>query len=140
MFLEGVKRFMQKNKMNSSRQKIFEKSISKKKNTKMKTYTLNEMIDEFVGKKGTKERQRFDYKLEMDLLGSMIKSARKKRNLTQEQLAILAGLQKSRISKLENSANSATIGTIIRIFQALKADIHFNVTMNKLPLEMKMNG
>jgi DNA-binding XRE family transcriptional regulator len=102
----------------------------------MKTYSLNEMIDEFVGKKGTRERQRFDYKLEMDLLGSMIKSARKKRNLTQEQLASLAGLQKSRISKLENSANSATIGTIMRIFQALKAEIHFNVTINKTPLEM----
>lgn len=126
--------------MNSSKQKISEKSISKKNNTKMKTYSLNAMIDEFVGKKGTKERQRFDYKLEMDLLGSMIKSARKKRNLTQEQLASLAGLQKSRISKLENSANSATIGTIIRIFQALKADIHFNVTINKLPLEMEVNG
>jgi DNA-binding XRE family transcriptional regulator len=105
----------------------------------MKTYSLNEMIDEFVGKKGTRERQRFDYKLEMDLLGSMIKSARKKRNLTQEQLAILAGLQKSRISKLENSANSATIGTIMRIFQALKADIRFNVTINSLPLIMDFN-
>jgi len=122
--------------MNSSKQKISGKSISKKKDSEMKTYSLNEMIDEFVGKKGTRERQSFDYKLEMDLLGSMIKSARKKRNLTQEQLALLAGLQKSRISKLENSANSATIGTIIRIFQALKAEIHFNVTINKTPLEM----
>jgi DNA-binding XRE family transcriptional regulator len=100
----------------------------------MKTHTIDEMIDAFVGKKGTKERHRFDYKLEMALLGSMIKSARKKRNLTQEQLATLAGLQKSRISKLENSANSATIGTIIRIFQALKAEIHFNVTINRQPL------
>ena len=122
--------------MNSSKQKTSGKSISKKKDSEMKTYSLNEMIDEFVGKKGTRERQSFDYKLEMDLLGSMIKSARKKRNLTQEQLALLAGLQKSRISKLENSANSATIGTIIRIFQALKAEIHFNVTINKTPLEM----
>ncbi len=102
----------------------------------MKTHSLNDMINEFVGKKGTRDRQRFDYKLEMELLGTMIKSARKKRNLTQEQLAILAGLQKSRISKLENSANSATIGTIIRIFQALKAEIHFNVTINRQPLVM----
>ena len=122
--------------MNSSKQKTSGKSISKKKDSEIKSYSLNEMIDEFVGKKGTRERQRFDYKLEIDLLGSMIKSARKKRNLTQEQIGLLAGLQKSRISKLENSANSATIGTIIRIFQALKAEIHFNVTINKTPLEM----
>ena len=67
--------------MNSSKQKISGKSISKKKDSEMKTYSLNEMIDDFVGKKGTRERQRFDYKLEMDLLGSMIKSARKKRKL-----------------------------------------------------------
>jgi HTH-type transcriptional regulator/antitoxin HipB len=122
--------------MNSSKQKTSEKNILLKKGDKMKTHSLNEMINEFVGKKGTRDRQRFDYKLEMELLGTMIKSARKKRNLTQEQLAILAGLQKSRISKLENSANSATIGTIIRIFQALKAEIHFNVTINRQPLVM----
>jgi transcriptional regulator with XRE-family HTH domain len=37
------------------------------------------------------------------------------------------GVQKSQISKLESSANSATIDTIIRVFRALKAEINFNV-------------
>ena len=37
------------------------------------------------------------------------------------------GVQKAQISKLESSANSATIDTVIRVFKALKAEISFNV-------------
>lgn len=50
-------------------------------------------------------------------------------SLTQEQLGELVGVQKAQISKLESSANSATIDTIIKVFKALKAEIHFNVTI-----------
>lgn len=57
----------------------------------------------------------------------MIKKARQERNLTQEQLGALVGVQKSQISKLENRANSATIDTILKVFKALKAEINFNV-------------
>ncbi|WP_316932683.1 helix-turn-helix domain-containing protein [Anditalea andensis] len=39
------------------------------------------------------------------------------------------GVQKSQISKLESSANSATIDTIMKVFRALKADINFHVKM-----------
>ena len=35
------------------------------------------------------------------------------------------------ISKLESNTNSATIDTILKVFKALKADIHFNVTLEK---------
>jgi transcriptional regulator with XRE-family HTH domain len=63
----------------------------------------------------------------MDVLGKMIKKARQERNLTQEQLGELVGVQKSQISKLESSTNSATIDTIIKVFRALKADINFRV-------------
>jgi HTH-type transcriptional regulator / antitoxin HipB len=63
----------------------------------------------------------------MDVLGKMIKAARLERNLTQEELGKLVGVQKAQISKLESSTNSATIDTVIRVFKALKADINFNV-------------
>ena len=53
----------------------------------------------------------------MDVLGKMIKSARQERHLTQEELGKLIGVQKAQISKLESSANSATIDTIINILQ-----------------------
>ncbi|SKC11500.1 Helix-turn-helix [Soonwooa buanensis] len=98
---------------------------------KIKSYSLDEMKDEFIGKKGTKERDEYEYELRMDVLGKMIKTARQERNLTQEQLGELIGVQKSQISKLESSANSATIDTILKVFRALKAEINFNVKIEK---------
>lgn len=94
-----------------------------------KTYSLAEMKDKYIGKVGTKERENFEYELRMDVLGKMIKAARQERKLTQEQLGRLVGVQKAQISKLESSANSATIDTIIRVFKALKAEINFNVKL-----------
>jgi transcriptional regulator with XRE-family HTH domain len=41
----------------------------------------------------------------------------------------LLGVQKAQISKLENSANNASIDTILKVFQALKAEISFQVKL-----------
>lgn len=95
----------------------------------IKTYSLSEMKDKYIGKVGTDERDAYEYQLRMDVLGKMIKSARQERNLTQEQLGLLVGVQKAQISKLESSANSATIDTVLKVFKALKAEIYFNVKM-----------
>lgn len=97
------------------------------KDMEMKSYTLSEMKDKHIGKIGTPERDEYEYELQMDLLGRMIKTARKERNLTQEELGKMIGVKKSQISKIENSANSATIDTILKVFKALKAEINFNV-------------
>lgn len=102
----------------------------------MKTYSLDEMKDKYIGKKGTSVRDKYEYELHMDILGHMIKKARKQRNLTQEQLGKLVGVQKAQISKLESSANSATIGTIFKIFQALQAEISFQVKMENRRLSL----
>jgi DNA-binding XRE family transcriptional regulator len=100
-------------------------------NTEIKSYSLAEMKDKYIGKPGTADRDQYEYELRMDVLGKMIKSARQERNLTQEQLGKLVGVQKSQISKLESNTNSATIDTILKVFKALKADIHFNVTLEE---------
>ena len=105
-------------------------------NTKLKSYTLEELKDEFIGKPGTKAREKYEYKLNTEVLGHMIKKARQERNLTQEQLGKLVGVQKAQISKLESSANSATIDTVLKVFKALKADIHFNVTLENRHLQL----
>jgi len=94
-----------------------------------KTHSLAEMKDKHIGKVGTKERDEYEYELRMDVLGKMIKTARQERNLTQEELGRLVGVQKAQISKLESSANSATIDTILKVFKALKAEINFNVKL-----------
>ena len=96
---------------------------------RLKTYTLAEMKDKYIGKVGIKERDEYEYELRMDVLGKMIKAARQERNLTQEELGRLVGVQKAQISKLESSANSATIDTIIKVFRALQAEINFNVKL-----------
>lgn len=104
--------------------------------TVIKSYSLSEMKDELIGEIGTPERDQYEYELSMDILGRMIKAARKERNLTQEQLGELIGVKKAQISKLESSANSATIDTIIKVFKALKAEISFNVKIENQNLQL----
>lgn len=74
------------------------------------------MKDKYIDKVCTAERDNYDYEIRMDMLGRMIKTARQERNLMQEQLGELVGVQKSQISKLESSANSTIIGTILKVF------------------------
>lgn len=102
----------------------------------MKKYTLAEMEDKYVGKKGTKEREEYEYELRMELLGRMIKATRKEQNLTQDDLGKIIGMNKSQISKLENHANSATIETILKVFKALKAEIQFNVKVEDKQIQL----
>lgn len=102
----------------------------------IKTYTLAEMKDKYVGKTGSEARESYEYELRMDVLGKMIKTARLERNLTQEQLGELVGVQRAQISKLESSANSATMDTILKVFKALKADITFQVKLENRLLQL----
>lgn len=97
----------------------------------MKTYSLAEMKDKYIGKLGTEDRNKYEYKLSMEVLGRMIKTTRQQRKLTQEELGRLVGVQKSQISKLESSANSATIDTILKVFKALNAEINFSVHLEE---------
>jgi DNA-binding XRE family transcriptional regulator len=100
------------------------------KENKMKTVSIDDMIDKHVGKIGTPERDAFEYELSIDLIGEAIKRARKERNLTQEELGKLVGVQKAQISKIENSIKNARLDTIIKIFKALGATIKFNVELD----------
>lgn len=101
------------------------------KRNNMKTIRLEEMIDKHVGKKGTPKRDAFEYELSIDLIGHAIKQARKERNLTQEELGKLVGVQKAQISKIENSVKNARLDTIMKIFRALGATVNFNVELEK---------
>lgn len=98
-------------------------------NKAIKSYSLSEMKDRYIGKAGTPERDEYEYELRMDILGRMIRAARRERNLSQEQLGHLVGVQKAQISKLESSANSATIDTVLKVFKALQAEINFKVKL-----------
>lgn len=55
----------------------------------MKIYTLDEVKDRYLGKKGTAERDAYENELRLDLIGEAIKQVRKKREVTQTQLGEL---------------------------------------------------
>lgn len=97
---------------------------------KFKTVSLETMIDKHIGKLGTEKRDIFENELRIDLLGQAIKQARQERNLTQEQLGDLVGVQKAQISKIENSVKNARFETIIKVFEALDAKVNFQVTLS----------
>ncbi len=95
----------------------------------MKTYSFDEAKDKYLGKRGTDKREKYENELNLELIGEAIKTARKERNLTQEQLGKLVGVQKAQISKIENNLTDARFETILKVFKALNAKISFNVEL-----------
>jgi len=95
----------------------------------MKTYTLDEVQDKLIGEIGTPDRDKFEYELQMDLIGQAIKQTRQERNLTQEELGKLIGVQKSQISRIESNASNVTIDTLMRVFNALQAKVKLQVEL-----------
>jgi predicted transcriptional regulator len=100
----------------------------------MKTYSLEEVTDQYIGKRGTPKRELFEQELRLELLGDAIKKARKAKHMTQEQLGELVGVQKSQIAKIENSTTDARFSTVLRVFEALKAKVNFTVELENQKL------
>jgi len=99
------------------------------KSVKLRIYTLNQAKDKHLGKVGTEKRDKYEYELKLDILGKMIRQARKERKLTQSELGNLIGVQKSQISRIERNTKNVTLETILRVFRALKAKVNFNVEL-----------
>ena len=102
----------------------------------MKTYTLDEVQDRLIGKMGTPDRDKFEYELQMDLIGQAIKQTRQERNLTQEELGKLIGVQKSQISRIESNASNVTIDTLMRVFNALQAKVKLQVELPNFKISL----
>ena len=93
----------------------------------MKTHTLEKLTDKYIGKKGTSDREQFEFELKLDILGDMIKKARNEKKMTQEQLGKLVGVQKAQISKIENNTKDVRFSTIMKVFNALKAKVKMTI-------------
>lgn len=100
----------------------------------MKLTSIDDLTDEIVGKRGTAERDIFEYDLRMDIVGTMIKDARIKQKMTQGDLGDLLGVQKAQISKLENNTKDFRISTVIRALEALGAKVKLTVELEKKEL------
>ena len=83
-----------------------------------KFYTLGEIEDKYIGKKGTPKRDKYEVDLQTDVhshfIGEAIKQARLSKNMTQEELGSLIGVQRAQIS-----GKNLTFSTIARIFKAM---------------------
>ena len=95
----------------------------------MKLTTIDELTDEIIGKKGSPERNAFEYDLKMDIIGTIIKETRLKQKMSQADLAAKLGVQKAQISKLENNTKDFRIGTIIKALDALGATLKLSVSI-----------
>ena len=78
---------------------------------KIKLYSLEEVKDELIGRRGTQERDEHERKVEEALhayrIGETIKRVRMEQNLTQEELGKRIGVKHAQISRLEKATASA---------------------------------
>ena len=77
--------------------------------------SLDQFIDNKIGKVGIESRELFENEFDTFKLGVLIQQAREQKGLTQEQLAELAGTNKSYISKIERNLKDIRFSTLQRI-------------------------
>ncbi|MCD8296576.1 MAG: helix-turn-helix domain-containing protein [Prevotella sp.] len=83
----------------------------------METTTLDQIKDKYYGVIGTPERDRLERDLETLRIGLKIRSAREKKDMTQEELANRINKKRSFISKVENDGENLTIKTLFDIVE-----------------------
>jgi ribosome-binding protein aMBF1 (putative translation factor) len=83
----------------------------------MKIKTLDQLLDEKYGKKGSAARDRFEADSIAFRLGVMLKEARMEANLTQEELATKSGTKKSYISRIERGLSDIQISTYFKLIE-----------------------
>ncbi|MBN4057885.1 helix-turn-helix transcriptional regulator [Olleya sp. AH-315-K02] len=79
--------------------------------------SFDDHLDEQYGKTGTKSREKFQEEFETFKIGVLIQEARKKQQLTQQQLAEKVGTTKNYISRIENNASDIRLSTLMRIIR-----------------------
>jgi len=79
----------------------------------------DELKNKTYGSIGSKARDQYEKDLKLELIGDFLRNLRKKKKLTQEQLAELMKIDKSYITKIENNLKETRFGTIRRYVEAL---------------------
>jgi HTH-type transcriptional regulator / antitoxin HipB len=89
----------------------------KKENGNSNLSSWDDHLDKKYGKEGTPSRAKYEENFEAFKIGVLIQEARKKQNLTQEQLAERSGTTKNYISRIENNASDIRLSTLMRIIR-----------------------
>jgi len=90
--------------------------------------SFNELLDIKYGKVGTPERDAFDNRSKSFMIGELIKDARIKAKITQEELALKTGTKKSYISRVENGKIDIQVSTLYKILEE-GLGCHVNLTL-----------
>lgn len=78
----------------------------------MKTKTLSQLEDKYIGPAGSKKREIYEKDLADLMIGYNIRQGRLKLDMTQEQLAERVGKKREFISRVENNGSNLTIKTL----------------------------
>ena len=96
----------------------------------MKTKTLSQLEDKYIGKKGSPVRDRYENEIADLLIGQQIRDGRIKLDLTQEDLAERIGKKREFISRIENDGSNITIKTLRDIVEVgLGGKLRIEVTL-----------
>ena len=82
-------------------------------------FDVDAQLDTAFGKEGTPERAAAEERANAFFTGQIIEDARKKANITQEELAQRIGTNKSYISRIEKGSVEPGAGMFLRILGAL---------------------
>lgn len=92
--------------------------------------TIEELEDKYLGTVGTPRRDSFEVAVKDEIhayhIGEAIRQARKKRNMTQEELGRLMGVKKAQVSRIE-SGHTFNLSTVARAFKAM--GLHVNLEL-----------
>ena len=91
--------------------------------TKKNPKTINDYLDGKYGKDGTESRGEFKQKAQAYMVAELVKEARKKAKLTQEELAQKVHLKRPHISRIERAETDVRISTLQKIAQGLGGNL-----------------
>jgi len=77
----------------------------------------SEIKDQVYGEKGTERRDLLDREFKSFKVGILLREARQKKHLTQDQLGQIIDKKRSFISRIENDASNMTLKTLYDIVE-----------------------
>jgi HTH-type transcriptional regulator / antitoxin HipB len=92
--------------------------------------SLEDYISDTYGAVNTEVRENFEKDYQAFKLGYLIQEARIKSGLTQEQLALKIGMDKSYISKIENNIKDVRFSTLQKIIEAIGGQLKLSIVIN----------
>ena len=79
--------------------------------------TWTDLKDEIYGVKGTVRRDKLDREVKSLKVGLMLREAREKKQMTQDQLGHIIDKKRSYISRIENDSSNVTLKTLFDIVE-----------------------